>query len=183
MGKSAEQRASLGVPVMTAEAVRAAQAERDAAAAEQALHLAPLEGALPAWMTSLVGEGKALGKAFATQLKGHLFPRVSALAGLATGWWVANTFTDSPWRSALRSLGIGRGGTHLVSAETYRAMSFWAPILAAAICAYLGDRIARFLRRRYYPQSILPPPGPLPVVEPATPPSSLGRRRGNPVGG
>jgi hypothetical protein len=58
------------------------------------------------------------------------------------GWWIANTYTDSRWKSLARSLGIGSGGTHVVSGETYRAMSFWLPLLAAAVCAYLGDRIA-----------------------------------------
>ncbi len=68
---------------------------------------------------------------------------------MAAGWWVTNTYTDSHFRSALRSVGIGSGGTRVVSGETYRAMSFWLPILAAAVCAYLGDRLAGYVRRRY----------------------------------
>jgi hypothetical protein len=151
MEKSAEQRAELGVPLTSAGAVRAARTEREAAAAERAMHLAPFGGTLPGWMTWLATESTALGRAIAGQLRAHLFSRLSALGGLAAGWWVANTFTDSPWKSALRSLGIGRGGTHVVSAEAYRAMRFWAPILAAAICAYLGDRLAQAVRRRYFP--------------------------------
>ena len=93
-------------------------------------------------------EGAAFGRAFWDQLKPHLFPRASALAGLAVGWWVTQTYTDSHWRSALRSLGIGHGGTHVVSRGTYRAMSFWLPVLAAAVCAYLGDRLCRALTRK-----------------------------------
>jgi hypothetical protein len=37
----------------------------------------------------------------------------------------------------------------VVSADTYRAMSFWLPILAAAVCAYLGNRLAGYIGRRY----------------------------------
>jgi hypothetical protein len=44
-------------------------------------------------------------------------------------------------RSILRTVGIGSGGTHVVSGSTYRAMSFWLPLLAAALCAYIGERL------------------------------------------
>ena len=37
----------------------------------------------------------------------------------------------------------------VVSGTTYKAMNFWVPILAAAVCAYLGDRLARAIRQRY----------------------------------
>ena len=87
-------------------------------------------------------EAARFGRAFWAQLRPAVLPRAPALAGLAVGWWIANTYTDSRWKSLARSLGIGSGGTHLVSGETYRAMSFWLPLLAAAVCAYLGDRIA-----------------------------------------
>ena len=75
------------------------------------------------------------------QLRSFLFPKAPALAGMAVGWWIANTYTDSRVRSVLRSVGIGSGGTHLVSGSTYRAMTFWAPLFAAALCAYAGERI------------------------------------------
>jgi hypothetical protein len=35
-----------------------------------------------------------------------------------------------------------------VSASTFKAMSFWLPLLAAAVCAYLGERIVRTYRAR-----------------------------------
>lgn len=133
-----------------ADIVRSARAEMEAARAERALCQAPFGGAaVPAWVHGVSVESRALGTALAKQLRSHFIPRASALAGLAAGWWVANTFTDSHWRSALRSFGIGRGGTHVVSADTFRAMSFWLPILSAATCAYLGDRLAHGLWRRY----------------------------------
>jgi len=93
-------------------------------------------------------EGRALGTAVLQQLQGKLMPRASALAGLAAGWWVTSTYTDSHLRSVMNTVGLGRGGTHVVSGGTYKAMNFWLPILAAAICAYLGDRLARAIGRR-----------------------------------
>ncbi len=103
----------------------------------------------PQWLSMLTHEGRALGAAVGHQLHSRLAPRVSALAGLAAGWWVASTYTDSHLRSIMSSVGISRGGTHVVSSTTYKAMSFWLPILAAATCAYLGDRLARAIRDRY----------------------------------
>ena len=144
------ERSMLGVPAALTTAAQTAAAERQAASAERTTQLAPFQGAaVPPWISSIGREGKALTKTFARQLHEKLVPRVSALAGLAAGWWVANTYTDSHWRSAFRSLGIGSGGTRVVSSETFQAMSFWLPILSAALCAYLGNRLAFLIRRRY----------------------------------
>ena len=93
-------------------------------------------------------EGRALGGAVLQQLRGKLVPRFSALAGLAAGWWVTSTYTDSHLRSVMNTVGLGRGGTHVVSGTMYKAMNFWLPILAAAICAYMGDRLARRIGQR-----------------------------------
>lgn len=139
-----------GAPAALAEIVRSARVAQETAAAERSRRQAPFQGgAVPTLVKSVSVESMALGRAIVKQLRSHFLPRASALAGLAAGWWVANTFTDSHWRSALRSFGIGRGGTHVVSAETFQAMSFWLPIVSAAICAYLGDRMAHFFRHRY----------------------------------
>jgi hypothetical protein len=138
-----------------AEAVRSARAEMASVAAERTLRLAPSGGRVwPAWAGAVADEGKAFGRALIKQMHGQLLPRASALAGLAAGWWVTHTYTDSRPRSVLRSLGIGSGGTHVVSGDTYRTMRFWLPILAAAILAYLGDRIARWVQQRYQPQDV-----------------------------
>jgi hypothetical protein len=102
----------------------------------------------PAWIRRMALESAGLARAFVKQLRSTLLPKAPALAGLAVGWWIANTYTDSHLRSALRSIGIGRGGTHVVSASTYKAMSFWLPLLAAAACAYLGERLAQFYGER-----------------------------------
>jgi hypothetical protein len=95
---------------------------------------------------ALPEEAVRFGRAFWHQLRPAILPKAPALAGLAVGWWIANTYTDSRWKSVARSIGIGSGGTTVVSGETYRAMRFWLPLLAAAVCAYLGERIAEALR-------------------------------------
>ena len=120
-----------------------------AARAGAALPPAP-EPERPAVLKAPAGaEAARFGRAFWAQLRPALLPKAPALAGLAVGWWIANTYTDSRWKSLARSVGIGSGGTHLVSSETYRAMSFWLPLVAAALCAYLGDRIAVAIRERH----------------------------------
>ena len=106
---------------------------------------APYGGsALPAWAPQAARETVGFGRAVLRQLRSQVFPKAPALAGLAVGWWIANTYTDSHFRSALRSIGIGSGGTRVVSSSTYEAMSFWLPLLSAALCAYLGERIGAF---------------------------------------
>jgi hypothetical protein len=87
-------------------------------------------------------EAVRFGRAVWAQLRPAILPKAPALAGLAMGWWIANTYTDSRWKSLARSVGIGSGGTTVVSGDTYRAMNFWLPLLGAALCAYLGDRVA-----------------------------------------
>ena len=90
----------------------------------------------------MAGEALGFGRALWQQLRAHLVPKTPAVVGMVVGWWIVNTYTDSHLRSVLRSVGIGSGGTHVVSGSTYRAMQFWLPLLAAALCAYLGERLA-----------------------------------------
>ncbi|MGH7631293.1 MAG: hypothetical protein ACREOF_18300, partial [Gemmatimonadales bacterium] len=140
---------------------RILRGHRALAARYEALGRAAASGSLPLprprrdgadtrrlWTENATTEAGRFGRAFWAQLKPAILPKASALAGLAVGWWIANTYTDSRWKSLARSIGIGSGGTHLVSAETYRAMRFWLPLVAAAVCAYLGNRIAAAVRDR-----------------------------------
>jgi hypothetical protein len=101
---------------------------------------------LPAWVERARGEGKHFGVALWTQLRSQLIPKAPALAGMAVGWWIASTYTDSHAKSILRSVGIGHGGTHVVSASMYKTMQFGLPLLAAAVCAYVAGRIAAAIR-------------------------------------
>jgi hypothetical protein len=122
--------------------------ERLRAERERRLGAAFGETAHPAWATTAVAESAGLWRAILGQLRSTLLPKGPALAGMAVGWWIANTYTDSHFRSALRSVGIGHGGTHVVSGSAYKAMGFWLPLLAAAVCAYVGERMAGFYRHR-----------------------------------
>jgi hypothetical protein len=101
---------------------------------------------LPAWAERARAEGKHFGGAVWTQLRSQLTPKAPALAGMAMGWWITSTYTDSHARSILRSVGIGHGGTHVVSGSMYKAMQFGLPLLSAAVCAYVGGRIAAAVR-------------------------------------
>jgi hypothetical protein len=120
--------------------------ERLTAVARERAHWgAPYGGsAIPDWATHAARETAIFAGAVMAQLRSYLFPKAPAIAGLLVGWWIANTYTDSHLRSALRSIGIGSGGTRVVSSSTYEAMSFWLPLLAAALCAYVGERIGAF---------------------------------------
>lgn len=102
-------------------------------------------------------EAAALGRPLVGEVRARLVPRVPALAGLAVGWWIASTFTDSRWGAMLHRLGIGSGPRRVVSTRQLHAMEFWLPVLAAALCSYAGSRIAALVRSRYAPA---PAPGP-----------------------
>lgn len=81
--------------------------------------------------------------------KNRFLPRLPVLAGLAVGWWIAHTFTHSRTPGLLRLLGFGRTGKHYVPSAMFKAMSFWLPLLASVVCAYLADRVGALIRRRY----------------------------------
>jgi hypothetical protein len=133
----------------TDQALTGARASLARVRAERDRRLAPFGGsAQPDWNRGAALEAAGLARAIAGQLRSALLPKAPALAGMAVGWWIADTYTDSHVRSALRSIGIGSGGTHVVSGSTFKAMSFWLPLLAAAVCAYAGERLVRCYRTR-----------------------------------
>jgi hypothetical protein len=150
LGELATGSAACGAePGFLAREVAAVRGQLAAVTAERERWVAPYGGrALPAWTARVGAEGVGFGRAVLTQLRCHLLPKAPAIAGLTVGWWIANTYTDSHLRSALRSLGIGSGGTRVVSSSTYEAMTFWLPLLAAALCAYLGERLGAYYRGR-----------------------------------
>jgi len=138
-------------------AVADARAQIRAILEARTRELEPYGGsALPSWGPRLWRESTVLGRAFWLQLRPNVLPRASALVGLAVGWWLADTYTDSHLKSVLNSLGLGGGGKRVVSGETYRTMMFWLPILAAGLFAYLADRAHSLVQRRYTRST--PPP-------------------------
>ncbi len=74
-------------------------------------------------------------------------PGVSAIVGILVGSWVASTFTNSPIKGFLSSVGIMKGGTHVVSTATYRFLSVVLPITATAITAYAVQKALKRYRK------------------------------------
>ena len=127
----------------TAAALAAARAERRRLLEKAGAH--PVAAVLP-----VVGrEAGAVGASILRELRVQMIPRMPALAGLAVGWWIANTFTDSSFRATLSRWGIGSGPRHAVDSGTYRALAFWLPLVAAALCSYAGSRLGDVIRKRY----------------------------------
>jgi hypothetical protein len=122
--------------------------------------LAPYGGsALPGPMRHLGNEAAHFARPLASEIRGQLLPRWPALAGLAAGWWVARTFTDSQFWATLHSLGIGGGPKRAVSARTLHALGFWLPLVTAAFCSYAGNRLGELIHRRYAPEPRIEPAG------------------------
>ena len=144
------RKAEAELPQDLVRAVTDARSDLHSVIEERSQRLLPYGGsALPKWFPHMRRECTALGRALWLQLRPSVLPRSPALVGLAVGWWMADTYTDSHFRSVLHSLGIGQGGRRVVSGETYRLMMFWLPILVAALCAYLADRAHVVIQRRY----------------------------------
>jgi hypothetical protein len=75
-------------------------------------------------------------------------PGVSAIAGLVAGSWVAGTFTSSPVKGFLSSVGLMKGGTHVVSSTTYKFLSLFLPVLAIAATAYVVQKAMKAYREK-----------------------------------
>ncbi|GAC1607504.1 MAG: hypothetical protein NVS4B10_22600 [Myxococcales bacterium] len=137
---------------------KTARARTEAVIADRRGHLARVgRAAVPAALPVLGREAGALGKSLAVELRGQFFPKLPALAGMAVGFWIANTFTDSSFSATLHSFGIGHGPSRAVHSDTYRAMQLWLPLVAAAVCSYAGGRISALLDKRYGPQAPVDP--------------------------
>ena len=137
-----------------------AELRTDARAADQtrATLLAPYGGqALPGWMHAIGREFLVLVAIVVAELRGKLLPRLPALGGLAAGWWITHTFTDSHVDATLSHLGLRHGGSRVVSSERLQQMSFWLPLLVGGTCSYLSARFSSFIQQRYAP---LPEPAP-----------------------
>lgn len=130
-----------------ANAARAARADCASAAAA----VAPLP--LP------LREAGHLGGYLLREARGQVLPRAPALVGLAVGWWIGQTFTDSELSATLHGWGIGAGPRHAVRGETLRAMRFWLPLFAAALSSYVGSRLGALVKTRYSPAEDAVVPG------------------------
>jgi hypothetical protein len=97
----------------------------------------------------LHAEGRRLGEELLAGFRAWLAPRAPALAAMALGWWITSRYTESHIRAILKSLGLSlsRRGPHLVSASTHTLLiEYGLPLLAAVLCAPLGNRLAAWGR-------------------------------------
>jgi len=106
-------------------------------------------GLLPGPALLAAREALAFARVLVREARAQFVPRVPALFGLAAGWWVASTFTDSRILATIHSLGIGSGPRVAVDGETYRFLRYALPVLAAALCSYASARLAALVRARY----------------------------------
>jgi len=152
LGGHAIDDASLTVPA--AELARAARAAAMRACEDREKVLAPYGGAaLPPAVAKGAREAGHLSKTILRDVRGALVPKLPAVVGMAAGWWVANTFTDSSFSATLHSWGIGEGPRYAVTTDHYELMHRWLPIVAAAICSYAGSRLGALVRARYQPDA------------------------------
>jgi hypothetical protein len=97
----------------------------------------------------LSAEARRLGEDLLAGLRAWLTPRAPALAAMVLGWWITSRYTESHVRTIMKSLGLSfsRRGTHLVSASADTLLiEYGLPLLAAGLCAFLGNRIAAWVR-------------------------------------
>jgi hypothetical protein len=97
----------------------------------------------------LRAQGRRLGEELWAGFRAWLAPRAPALTAMALGWWIASGYTESHIRTIMKALGLSltRRGTHLVSASTDTLLiEYGLPLLAAVLCAPLGNRLAAWGR-------------------------------------
>jgi hypothetical protein len=97
----------------------------------------------------LHAEGRRLGEELLAGFRAWLTPRAPALTAMALGWWITSRYTESHIRTILKALGLSlsRRGPHLVSATTDTLLiEYGLPLLAAVVCASLGNRLAAWGR-------------------------------------
>jgi hypothetical protein len=130
-----------------ARAAAAQKALRDAASEREAL-LAPYGGqALPNPLRVLVAECATFFEFVRDELSKKVVLRLPAYAAMGAAWWVTHHFTSGRFEGRLNHyFGVGRTG---LSPEAIDWMSFWLPVLAAALLAYVLSTLTKRVRRRY----------------------------------
>ncbi len=140
------------VPDALANQVIAMRAEAARAMLKRDALVAPFGGrALPRLSHWIAREIALFASITATELKNRFLLRLPAFAGLVVGWWIPRTFSQSRSPGILRLLGIGQTGKRYLPPDTFRRLSFWLPVLASIVCAYLASRLGAFIRKRYAP--------------------------------
>ncbi len=136
------------VPEATTGSVQEPRIEARKALTERDALLAPWAGEpLPPWLRVIARESREFGLHVRKELLSKILLKAPAVAGLFAGWWLGRMFTDSAFEGFLHDLGLG--GRRAISAETMKFLSFWVPLLAAALCGYAGTFVAKRIQQRY----------------------------------
>jgi hypothetical protein len=93
----------------------------------------------------LSAEARRVGEDLLASIRAWLTPRAPALVAMVLGGWITSRYTEAHIRTIMKSLGLSltRRGAHLVSASTDTLLiEYGLPLLAAALCAFLGSRLA-----------------------------------------
>jgi len=129
---------------------------RDARTNAQVEHdalLAPYEGeALPAWLRVALGEVRTFATFVKDELTKKIYLRLPALAAMAAAWWITEHFTKSSAFEARWNDWTGEGRMGL-SEQALDLLSFWLPLIVAALVAYLLSTVTKRVRRRYLGES------------------------------
>ena len=150
------------IPAALADEIAAMRAESARLTRERNQLVAPFGGAALPRILHWVGKEFVLFFSITSrELKNRLLPRLPALVGLFVGWWIPRTFTNSHTPGFLRLLGFGKSGKHYLPPNTFRTVSFWLPLVASVVCAYLAIRIGVLIRNRYAPNPAAANQGPL----------------------
>ena len=150
------------IPAELADEIAAMRAESARLTRERNQLVAPFGGAALPRILHWVGKEFVLFFSITSrELKNRLLPRLPALVGLFVGWWIPRTFTNSHMPGFLRLLGFGKSGKHYLPPNTFRTVSFWLPLVASVVCAYLAIRIGVLIRNRYAPNPAAANQGPL----------------------
>ena len=69
-----------------------------------------------------------------------------------SAWWITEHFTESSRLEASlnHTIGVGRAG---LSEQALDLLSFWLPLVVAALVAYLLSTVTKRVRRRYLGES------------------------------
>ena len=116
--------------------------------AERAELLAPYGGEiLPAWLRIALAEVRIFAAFVKEELTKKVYLRLPTLAAMAAAWWVTQRFTSSRFETSLNHF-TGEGRTGLPEAAL-GLISFWLPLVVAALAAYVLSTLSKRLRRRY----------------------------------
>jgi len=136
------------IPGVLCDGVAQARTAIASAQAEREKLLAPWNGnALPPWLCTAVRECRAFLYHLWDQFSRRLFLRVPAIGALLASWWIAHTYTSDLIERIQYSMGLG--GRAPMHPQTLKQLSFFVPIAAAGVVAYVTNAIARRVQRKY----------------------------------